>query len=692
MAWYLNIEKFLTFSVINNRNASALSLWWRWPAVLCVLVFMPIVGFSTNIDSLIELSKKVEGIQKAKILNDLCWELKFKDQIKSIEYGLEGLNLAQTLGDKESEADLLKNLGVAHHLKGEYEQAKVYSNRAIDLYKKADDVKGIADARNILGLSETSLGSFDEALLEFEKAILLYEALGETSRVVTVEANVANIYYRKGNFNEAEPYYHRIVDQARKEGDIEKLETNLYNLGIVHVKLGDYPKALTFLFESSNLSKEAGNTLHWIKSQNEIGLVYRRLDLKQEAIELYIAALKNAEKLDNQNLVASIANNLGLCYLRTGQLKKSLVHFERSLEIRDSLNISNVGHILNNIGSVHYEMQNFELAMDYYNRALTINSDLDIKHMMAIDLSDIGLLHADMGEDEKAERFLLNAFNLFKESGEMKSLENNTRVLELLYRKKGAVAEADRFRRLNAAYSDSLFNIQEMIASNRVIIQQHLKERKAEQMEAHSEITQLQEENKQQKERGKEMTFLIGGIFFVMIAAAAYYVRKFRINKKKLSHRLAKEEKENHVLESTIQEQNRDMILFSLDMIQKESLMKSFKSRLSELQINHPDKPELRSLLNQFELNKVITKDWEFFNKAFNKTFPGFTENLKEKFPNLSNKELQHCLLIKLNTPPNQAANILGITTESVHTARYRLRKKMNLERQDSLENLILSL
>jgi DNA-binding CsgD family transcriptional regulator len=133
------------------------------------------------------------------------------------------------------------------------------------------------------------------------------------------------------------------------------------------------------------------------------------------------------------------------------------------------------------------------------------------------------------------------------------------------------------------------------------------------------------------------------------------------------------------------------MVLFSLDLIQKEGLIKVFKKQLSNLAKKQPNNPDIRSLKNQFDISNVITKDWSFFNDAFNKTFPGFTEKVVMKYPNLSQKDLQHCILIKLNTPPAQAANILGINTESTHTARYRLRKKMNLIRQDNLEHIILN-
>ena len=69
-----------------------------------------------------------------------------------------------------------------------------------------------------------------------------------------------------------------------------------------------------------------------------------------------------------------------------------------------------------------------------------------------------------------------------------------------------------------------------------------------------------------------------------------------------------------------------------------------------------------------------------------------FYDRLQQKAPDLSSADLKICALIKLNFSGKEMAHLLGISLGSVHVARHRLRKKMDLERDVNLTNFINSI
>jgi len=85
-------------------------------------------------------------------------------------------------------------------------------------------------------------------------------------------------------------------------------------------------------------------------------------------------------------------------------------------------------------------------------------------------------------------------------------------------------------------------------------------------------------------------------------------------------------------------------------------------------------------------------KDWEDFKRRFEEVHQDFFRILKVICPKLSSNELKLCTLLKLNMNLKEAASIMGISPESVKTARYRLRKKLNLSREDNLIDFIIHL
>ena len=67
----------------------------------------------------------------------------------------------------------------------------------------------------------------------------------------------------------------------------------------------------------------------------------------------------------------------------------------------------------------------------------------------------------------------------------------------------------------------------------------------------------------------------------------------------------------------------------------------------------------------------------------------GVYERLKKEHPNLSNNELRICSLAKLRFNLKEIANTLNLSLDSVKSARYRIRKKMNLETSQDLSDYL---
>ena len=80
---------------------------------------------------------------------------------------------------------------------------------------------------------------------------------------------------------------------------------------------------------------------------------------------------------------------------------------------------------------------------------------------------------------------------------------------------------------------------------------------------------------------------------------------------------------------------------------------------------------------------------WNDFNRRFIEINNQFYAKLRQKHPDLTATELKHCALIKLNLDNLEMSKILNISLQSVHTSRYRIRKKLNLLQEENLSNYI---
>jgi DNA-binding response OmpR family regulator/DNA-binding CsgD family transcriptional regulator len=131
----------------------------------------------------------------------------------------------------------------------------------------------------------------------------------------------------------------------------------------------------------------------------------------------------------------------------------------------------------------------------------------------------------------------------------------------------------------------------------------------------------------------------------------------------------------------------------ALRSIEINSTLQHFASQLNA-EIQKKDIPEqqrtlLINLNNRIRNRSVLLNNLTVFQLNFDQTYPKFTPNLVKLFPSLSQNEIIIISAIYLFMNTQQLSVILGISTESVRKCKYRLKRKLGLEREANLARFI---
>ena len=120
------------------------------------------------------------------------------------------------------------------------------------------------------------------------------------------------------------------------------------------------------------------------------------------------------------------------------------------------------------------------------------------------------------------------------------------------------------------------------------------------------------------------------------------------------------------------------------DNLNTASDVESNKSTIKEI-----SNPELSK-----ELDSIIKSrnSFDSFRNQFTKAFPDFFKTLIKMHPTLSPTDLQLCAYIKMNQTNQDIASINNLSKRSVESQRYRLRKKLNIDKQTDLFNYLTNL
>jgi DNA-binding CsgD family transcriptional regulator len=131
----------------------------------------------------------------------------------------------------------------------------------------------------------------------------------------------------------------------------------------------------------------------------------------------------------------------------------------------------------------------------------------------------------------------------------------------------------------------------------------------------------------------------------------------------------------------------KNLCRYVMELEQKDKTLSEVKSRIDEL-CEAPDSrirqglQSISSSINVFSLKQYY---WDDFKAYFEKVNPSFIMRLTQMHPNLTTKDIKYCCYLKMNMSNNDIKSILNINQESVRTHKYRLKRKLGLDRESSL-------
>jgi DNA-binding CsgD family transcriptional regulator len=130
--------------------------------------------------------------------------------------------------------------------------------------------------------------------------------------------------------------------------------------------------------------------------------------------------------------------------------------------------------------------------------------------------------------------------------------------------------------------------------------------------------------------------------------------------------------------------------MHALQMIQKNGILESIKQNVSEIADKSGDDGKaLSKIRSHVDAGLSQDKNWEEFANIFSQVHVDFLNRIRKENADITTGEIRLAALLRLNLNTKEIASILGISPSSVNIARYRLRKKLNLTREQDLVDFL---
>lgn len=159
----------------------------------------------------------------------------------------------------------------------------------------------------------------------------------------------------------------------------------------------------------------------------------------------------------------------------------------------------------------------------------------------------------------------------------------------------------------------------------------------------------------------------IGVILLIMIPSVVYTIRVIKKRQRESDARLKND------LDLT----RRKLTVAEMRSAEKDRALSELIHDIDSL----PADPEARAdaIRKRMKLTLSGNDEWERFTAVFTEMRPGFVENLKKNYPQLTSGDVRLCCLLEMGLDTKHMAQLLMIRPESVKKHRQRLRAKLGI-------------
>lgn len=491
-----------------------------------------------------------------------------------------------------------------------------------------------------LGYAYSRKGIIDSLIPTYEKAIYWAEYANDSSTIAMSRIRLASSYRRIGNIKKSIELLLDTKVFVEASNDIHRESGLSFTLANAYASNGDYDLAISNYKEAANGFLEAKDKGMYGASLISLGMVSLDNGNQKLALEELPKGIQIFETIDDQNGILTGKSHLGYAYYLDGDFDKAITTLKEA--INKSQELSN--KILENmsrryLAQVYIDKNEKELALK--ETTIIYNEE------KARGISDAYLVCVKL----HAEALSINSQN----------------------------SEAVSVYKDYIAKKDSIFSKdkEKEIANMREFYEAEKRETQIELLEKDVSLSNLQ-----------KTLYGIGMFSFIAIAGLLYFVFRQRIKKNKIER-----EKQEEIYRQEIAFKKKELASQTLHLVQKSTFIQELKDNLEKIK-KSPElfKVEFRRLVMLLKKESAEDKDWEVFKSYFSEVHNNFDNKIKSVASDISEKEIRLASFLKMNLTTKEIASMLNVLPDSVLKSKYRLKKKLGLDKETDLTEYLSSL
>ena len=505
------------------------------------------------------------------------------------------------------------------------------------------------DSNYLIGQSLFFNELYKESIEYYLKALNIYESLDDNERLNLKRSNpawilvsIGAVYFEYNNLEKAKTYYLEALESFKLSKEIDIIEKSFglnrveANLAEISIKLENFGEA--FEFYNGILERIETNQLdefNFIYFYSQFMTLNFQINNNKEALK-YLKLINQTFELGSKKISNSKSSELYLYYVI------SIIDYSKYL-----------------------------ISQNKFNEALI--ELLKIKKLSKPFVDQFAIVNILISECYLATNKTIDAKFVLKENSELSDLSREIKIKS--------------FEGISNVYSQendlkNLLSIKDSIIFNKNLLENSENDIKNIQtlLDLDDKKRELISNKKKLNSTILSLTISLSLIIIILII--------FRIYFKLQAERSKRFKLEKSQIENELSLKQRELLSKSNFILQRNDFLKSILEEVN----NNTDSQKALDRISK-HVSSIINSEslYQEFDKKFVEVFPEFYKKLNANY-RLSKTDFRLIAYIKMNKSNNEIAQISGISLRTVQSQRYRLSKKLKLERYQDLNLFIFDI
>ncbi len=387
-------------------------------------------------------------------------------------------------------------------------------------------------------------------------------------------------------------------------------------------------------------------------------------------------AIKAAEEwgkssLELERLIRiTCLNTAALGYHRQDMYDSAFFYYNQALTLAKNANSPVwAGFVSGNMAQIFYVQKKYNTAYPIFMNDYRTSKDSGYYDNAANSLQWAARTSLALGNRTAALKEVREAFDLLRLWRDASYLRNTYYTATQIFKELGNYDSAFYYNGLYVSLNDSLEKVVSRSTSD--IAKARLND-------------EASKYNIETLKREKKAQLVLRNVIIVGIILLFLFLLLI-INRRSLKTKM-KMQQEKLLMEREVASAKEQLRMFTENVIEKTNLIERLETQVKGMEVSS----DQHSIMSELSQQTILTEqDWYKFRSLFEKIHPGFFANLKAKFPDITVAEQRMAALTRLHLTTKQIASMLGISVDSVHKSRQRLRQRFHVGTETNLDDLM---